>query len=359
MKPASSDRVGARQSQNVVLITAGDPRRLTGGNLYNRYVLEALECAGWSVRRVVLPDRAILDALATLGAALVEQKTALVIVDSISLVPAALQVPGMCRALRARTLALMHMLPSELTPKWKRPIIRYLERRLLSTADAIVAVGPGQLRPLVAAGAAAERVTVITPGRDGAGIPPNESAGRRGHGFLCVANWTPNKGVHRVVEALARLDTRECLDLVGEEVEPTYAHRLHDLIDRHRLRDRVHIHGPLHGDSLGKRYAEADVFVLPSASEGFGTVYAEAMSFGLPVIACRVGSIPRLVEEGCGILIPPGDDDALRLAMGTLAADADLRQRMGTAAALRSQRLPTWQESCQRFCQLVSDLLER
>lgn len=358
MKPASSDRFGTRQSQSVVLITAGDQQRLTGGNLYNRYILEALERAGWPVRRLVLPDRGFFDALAALGAALIEQKTALVIVDSIALVPAAIQVPGMCRAVGARVLALMHMLPSELMPKWQRPVVRYLERRLLSMADAIVAVGPGQRQPLVAVGAASERITIITPGRDGVGIPSSCGAERRGRGFLCVANWTPNKGVHRVVEALAHLNAEQKADLVGEEVEPAYARRVHDLIDRHRLNDRVRVHGPLYGERLARLYTEADVFVLPSLSEGFGTVYAEAMTFGLPVIACRIGSVPWLVEEGCGVIIPPGDD-ALVMAMTTLATDADLRRRMGTAAVVRSRRLSTWQESCYRFCQLVNDLLER
>lgn len=82
-----------------------------------------------------------------------------------------------------------------------------------------------------------------------------------------------------------------------------------------------------------------DVLVHPSYSEGTPNTIIEAMSAGLPIIACAVGGIPDVVSADCGILVPAGDPDALADAMGTLAADAALRHRMGAAGRKRFERL--------------------
>lgn len=56
-------------------------------------------------------------------------------------------------------------------------------------------------------------------------------------------------------------------------------------------------HGSVGSEDLGKFYSEADIFVFPSLYEPFGIVFAEAMSFGLPIVATNVGGIPELVED--------------------------------------------------------------
>ena len=62
--------------------------------------------------------------------------------------------------------------------------------------------------------------------------------------------------------------------------------------------------------------------MLPARAEGYGLVILEAMSFGLPVIASRIGAFPEIVEDGeTGILVPPGDASALAETMVRLATD--------------------------------------
>src|SRR3990172_1066036 len=76
-------------------------------------------------------------------------------------------------------------------------------------------------------------------------------------------------------------------------------------------------------ERLGARYASADAFVLPSAFEGYATVVAEALWFGLPVVATAVGGIPYLVTSGVeGILVPPGRPRPLAEALKRLRNDA-------------------------------------
>ncbi len=348
-----------RVSPTVALVTAGDPGRLTGGNLYKRHMLETLLAAGLSSFQLSLPGRPYPLKVAALRSALIRQKPSLVVVDSLALGVAAPLAPWIKEQLGASLVVLMHRMPSDLAPVWQRPLTRRLESRLLQAADCTVAVSPFIRSRLIAAGAAAEKTVVVAPGRDSV---PATNGSPNGHlkdrfRFLCVANWSPNKRIHLVVEAAARLDARVQLDLVGEGHDRRYARRIFDLLRRSGAARRVHIYGPLEGEALARRYLSADAFVLPSRSEGFGTVYAEAMSFGLPVIACRVGPLPWLVEQGCGVLLPPDDVDALTEAMQTLSGHPAMPRRMGEAALLRALRLPTWRDSEKRFLSLVEGLL--
>src|SRR5262249_22803065 len=82
-----------------------------------------------------------------------------------------------------------------------------------------------------------------------------------------------------------------------------------------------------------------DVFVLPSFAEGTSKSVIEAMAHGLPIITTSVGGAPDLLTLDTGILIPPGDSAALANAMHCLAADPELRKRMGQAARERYLKL--------------------
>ena len=73
-----------------------------------------------------------------------------------------------------------------------------------------------------------------------------------------------------------------------------------------------------------------DIFCLPSLNEGMGKAIVEAMAMGKPVIASDVGGIPDLVVPGeNGILVPPGDSDALAEAILNLRDHPEMRVRMG------------------------------
>lgn len=82
-----------------------------------------------------------------------------------------------------------------------------------------------------------------------------------------------------------------------------------------------------------------DVFVLPSFAEGTSKSVIEAMAHGLPIITTTVGGLPDLLTPDAGILVPPGNSDALAEAMQRLASDAALRERMGQAARERYLKL--------------------
>jgi glycosyltransferase involved in cell wall biosynthesis len=97
-------------------------------------------------------------------------------------------------------------------------------------------------------------------------------------------------------------------------------------------------------DELERLYERAAVVACPSHREGFGVVCAEAMAYGRPVVAGDVGGLRDLVvHEETGLLVPPGDVDALRAALQRLLADAELRRRFGEAGRARIAEHFTWQ----------------
>lgn len=95
--------------------------------------------------------------------------------------------------------------------------------------------------------------------------------------------------------------------------------------------------GPEEKDALLR---EAEVLVMPSRSEGLPMALLEAMAYGMAAVATRVGGIPEVVDDGAdGLLVPPEDPAALVAALGKLAADPELRRRLGTAARARAESL--------------------
>ncbi len=90
---------------------------------------------------------------------------------------------------------------------------------------------------------------------------------------------------------------------------------------------------------VGAYYERAAVVCVPSRREGYGMVVREAMAWGRPVVAARVGGLADAVDDGStGLLVPPGDPAALRAAVERLLGDAELRRRLGAAAREKARR---------------------
>jgi glycosyltransferase involved in cell wall biosynthesis len=102
----------------------------------------------------------------------------------------------------------------------------------------------------------------------------------------------------------------------------------------------------------------ADIFVLPTRSEAFGTVFQEARAAGLPVVGTRVNAIPEIIEDGAtGILVPPRDPHALAKAIATLLSSPELRNRLGAAArdaVLQVANPDTYRSKLRRIIQTVA-----
>jgi glycosyltransferase involved in cell wall biosynthesis len=111
-------------------------------------------------------------------------------------------------------------------------------------------------------------------------------------------------------------------------------------------------------DELERYYERAAVVACPSRREGFGVVCAEAMAHGRPVVAGDVGGLRDLVaHEETGLLVPPGDVEALRTALRRLLEDEELRRRYGQAGRERIAEHFTWQRFGDATLQAYEDAL--
>jgi glycosyltransferase involved in cell wall biosynthesis len=173
-----------------------------------------------------------------------------------------------------------------------------------------------------------------------------------------VAQWIPRKGILDLVRAWT-LHERPgaALELVGEtDADSAYAASVNAAI-AHATVAPIIVSGPVDDAALGAAYAAADLFVLPSRYEGYGTVYAEALAHGLPVVACSVGPVPGLVGEEAALLVEPGDVHALSGALDLLHIDADLRSRMSAAARRRAGELPRWEDTVAGFSRVLREVV--
>ncbi len=105
--------------------------------------------------------------------------------------------------------------------------------------------------------------------------------------------------------------------------------------------------------------ASLDVTVLPSASESLSNAILESMAAGVPVIANEVGGNIELLSDGRGILIPPNDADALAAALQQVAADAQMRERVGRLARRFAEENFTIGQMRSKHAELYTELLER
>jgi glycosyltransferase involved in cell wall biosynthesis len=131
--------------------------------------------------------------------------------------------------------------------------------------------------------------------------------------------------------------------------------RLVDLARGLNVDAYVHFLGRVSDEELKAAYARCSVFVLPSACEGFGLVFVEAMAYGKPVVAARAGATPEVVQDGeTGILIDFGDVGQLTAALAKLLSEPESRQRMG-AAGLAIVRQKYSYESLKSNLKIVID----
>jgi glycosyltransferase involved in cell wall biosynthesis len=311
-------------------VTAGDPARRTGGNLYNRHMLAALRRKGIRVATVVLRDR--FDA-----ARLSDLRVPIVLVDTIA---AHLAAPYLARFRQrgSEVVALAHMAQGASA----------LARR----ADRVIAVSKALADELVGAGIARRRIVVVSPGRDRIAAGPN---GKRVGRVLCVANWTRSKGIHTLVAAVAQVPGVS-LDLVGDTPDPAYAARVRRTIAARGLSRRVRVYGPLGRTALERRYAAASIFALPSIREGYPIVFVEALAHGLPVVGCDIPAV-REVMGGAAILVAPGRVAPLAAALKRLVTDDGARGVLARRSMLRARQLPPWADSEARFVRAVRDAL--
>ncbi len=338
----------------VAFITVGDTGRKTGGYLYDGRVISGLRQRGLVIEEVVAggasPDEQ-RKASPRLGSTFDPSRFDTIVVDALARIAVA---PHLDRWQTFRpVVALVHELPS-VAGGGSGPETVARERdheEPLLRMNRLVAVSDHGRNVLLDRGVSPGRIHVVPPGFDRVPVGDGTPARREGPvRALCVAQWIPRKGILTLVEAWTLHERRGAvLELIGEtNADPDYTARVRAAIDA-APRASIVESGCVDEASLGASYAKADLFVLPSRYEGYGIVYAEALAFGLPIIACDAGPVPELVGREAGVLIRPNDRDDLSSALDLLLRDSELRTKMSDAANRRASHLPCWEDTVAGF----------
>ena len=125
-----------------------------------------------------------------------------------------------------------------------------------------------------------------------------------------------------------------CFSIAGGVLEPTYFEELRTLVRNLNLEDHFHFAGGI--TDLHEHLAAADIFTLPSRSEGFSNAIVEAMATSLPVVATNVGGNAEAVQDGVsGFIVPSEDPQALAAAIMQLLVDPARAEAMGAAGKQR------------------------
>jgi glycosyltransferase involved in cell wall biosynthesis len=230
-------------------------------------------------------------------------------------------------------------------------------RRLSQTADAlrgcdaVIAVSRQLAGAVCDLGVSSDRVHTVYNGVDTRTFAPSERDRERPSHRRCrllyVGNLVEVKGLDVLISACGLLRDRgvdfEC-NLIGQG---PLRGRLAQQITELSLGERVCLLPPRPHHALAEAYRDADVFVLPSRSEGVPNVVLEAIACGTPVVATRVGGIPEVLDER--FLVDPDNADAL--------AGAIARQLQSPETS--DHRALSWRQSAEALAGVLRSTLSK
>ncbi|OAQ51248.1 hypothetical protein HTG_18060 [Natrinema mahii] len=176
-------------------------------------------------------------------------------------------------------------------------------------------------------GADPDSIRVVHNGIDTDLFRPVNGDHDRPRVMTTVSADVPLKGARHLLEGFAAV--RESIDaelvVVGEFDEGGDCDRL---VSELGIGDAVETHSEISYERMVELYGTADVAVVPSIYEGFGLPAGEALACGVPVVATTGGGLPEVVGDA-GVLVEPGDSDAIADAVRDLLADDDRRRELG------------------------------
>ncbi len=202
------------------------------------------------------------------------------------------------------------------------------------------------------------KVVIAPPGMQTSPQTNQELVGDKRNPFrlLYVGEISRVKGLKYLIEAIALLGQIDfTLDIVGGAAqEPYYMKQVESLVAEYSLFSKIKFRGYCDRETLDHLYEISSLLVVPSIVEGYGMTVAEALCFGLPVVASNTGGIPEVLgNSGAAILVPPADRTALADAIRKLYEDPAACSRMSQAAFERSSQISNWSD----FDEILSEQL--
>ncbi|NND04411.1 MAG: glycosyltransferase [Acidimicrobiia bacterium] len=243
------------------------------------------------------------------------------------------------------------------------PMRTMTEEEVIARSNCVIASTPFEFDDLLDHyGASPERLCTSPPGIDHSIFQPGDKQRARSWlglpdvpTILFAGRIQALKGLDIAISAMAHMHTPAHLVIVGGPSgvagEAEIAH-LRALADGLNVRERIHLIEPQPHDQLARFYQAADVLIMPSRSETFGLVAAEAQACGLPVVASRIGGIPYVVaDRESGLLVEVGDEPGFAHALDRILSDESFHAELSKGALLKSAEF-SWKATADRLLEL-------
>lgn len=336
----------------------GDINTLTGGYAYDRRLIAELHALGHKIEplhfsnQFPVPDAEALADAAAQFAALPDQ--AVVIADGLAY--GVMDTIAEQHAGRLNIIALCHH-PLKLEAGLSTAQAQQLflsEQRALNAAKGVLVTSHMTGKILTEQFAIpATKIAVALPGTD-----PQTFAPCIGHPpvLLTLATLTRRKAHDLLIDALAAIKHLEwkARFVGGMDFDPAWTELLKNKVSAYGLEQRILFIGNV-ADSTSE-YAAADLFVLPSLFEGYGMAFAEALSFGLPIVAARAGAVPDVVPNTAGILVAPDNSFLVADALQKLLTDKNLLKNLQIGAQAAARSLPSWRDTAAVVTHLINQI---
>ncbi len=359
---------------NVGLVLYGDLNTVTGGFLYDRKIREYLLDAGDTIETYSLPwpsyNRGLMQGLFSGFANYFEPSSFDILLQDELAHPSLLFMNKRLSNRKAPLIIAIvhHMRCSENRSAWKNLFYRVIERYYLQTAHGFIFNSHATHAAVKSLVGDNKPSTIAQPGGDRFGYTISEEeirikAFHRGSlEIVFLGNIIPRKGLHMLVEALARLKNPSWhLNIVGDlNHDPQYTARTRERIRVLGLNTKIEFAGPVDDTSVGECLRKSHLLVVPSSYEGFGIVYLEAMGFGVPAIGSIAGGATEIITHGVnGFLVGQGDSLQLASYIDSLNRDRERLFSMAVAALRRFSQHPSWADTGRKVHQFLHNLIGR
>ncbi len=342
------------------LIIYGRLDALTGGFLYDKFLVEHLRRKGHKIDIVSIPWRRygqhLLDNFSgKLRSKLTHKTYDLILQDELNH-PSLFWLNNQLQKYNGVPIvSIVHqVLAFQPREFWMNKLFKAIEKIYLASIDAFIfnsETTRGNVQRLI-------KVTgpsiVANPGGDRLGqIGQVEKIKARTFRtgpleLVFVGNLTPIKGLVPIIENLALLPPEIWrLTVVGSlSMDRGYVRKVKKLISVKNVSRQVHLIGPLDGNELINILTNSHLFVMPFSHEGFGIACLEALAFGLPVLASTAGAVKEYIQPGQnGFLIASDAANTLCTLIEDLFTNRDKLLRMSLAALKTYKTLPKWNDS--------------
>ena len=264
---------------------------------------------------------------------------------------------AMARKIKSPPLVITsHGLVSQTAPYWLNKIyLHTVAKWTFSTADKVICYTDYEKNELTTMGIDPNKVEVIHNGINTDLFTPSKR-GSHNMQILWVGRFVKGKGIKYLIDAfdvLIKQYPELRLVMIGSGIEKD---KIKEKIHKLQLNNII-MKDFIPNSEMVKVYQNSDVFVLPSLEEGIPRTILEAMACGIPVVCTELPQLVNIVE-GCGLLVPVKNSQALAEGISRVVSNRELAQKFGRNGRDKVVENYSWDDTVKKTIQLYEELIQ-